>query len=232
MLLFDDKQIVLSHVDLRYDDHLVLSDVSIEIFRGDFALIVGPNGGGKTSLLRVILGLLRPDEGTVVFYRDGTAVSSLDIGYLPQKSRIDSRFPVTVAEVVAMGLIGKKLSRKDSALLLDDMLARVGLSDYAATPIGELSGGQLQRVHLARVAAQKPKLLLRALFGRALITNPEVLILDEPTSYVDRHFGQMMIDLLREANRTATILLVTHEAHYFDALATQRFRVHKMVEKF
>ena len=93
------------------------------------------------------------------------------------------RFPVTVAEVVAMGLIGKKLSRKDSALLLDDMLARVGLSDYAATPIGELSGGQLQR----------------ALFGRALITNPEVLILDEPTSYVDRHFGQMMIDLLREA---------------------------------
>ena len=206
MLLSDDKQIVLSHVDLRYDDHLVLSDVSIEIFRGDFALIVGPNGGGKTSLLRVILGLLRPDEGTVVFYRDGTAVSSLDIGYLPQKSRIDSRFPV----------IGKKLSRKDSALLLDDMLARVGLSDYAATPIGELSGGQLQR----------------ALFGRALITNPEVLILDEPTSYVDRHFGQMMIDLLREANRTATILLVTHEAHYFDALATQRFRVHKMVEKF
>ena len=115
-----------------------------------------------------------------------------------------------------MGLIGKKLSRKDSALLLDDMLARVGLSDYAATPIGELSGGQLQR----------------ALFGRALITNPEVLILDEPTSYVDRHFGQMMIDLLREANRTATILLVTHEAHYFDTLATQRFRVHKMVEKF
>ena len=203
MLLSDDKQIVLSHVDLRYDDHLVLSDVSIEIFRGDFALIVGPNGGGKTSLLRVILGLLRPDEGTVVFYRDGIAVSSLDIGYLPQKSRIDSRFPVTVAEVVAMGLIGK-------------MLARVGLSDYAATPIGGLSGGQLQR----------------ALFGRALITNPEVLILDEPTSYVDRHFGQMMIDLLREANRTATILLVTHEAHYFDALATQRFRVHKMVEKF
>ena len=166
MLLSDDKQIVLSHVDLRYDDHLVLSDVSIEIFRGDFALIVGPNGGGKTSLLRVILGLLRPDEGTVVFYRDGTAVSSLDIGYLPQKSRIDSRFPVTVAEVVAMGLIGKKLSRKDSALLLDDMLARVGLSDYAATPIGELSGGQLQR----------------ALFGRALITNPEVLILISPRS--------------------------------------------------
>ena len=179
-------------------------------------MIVGPNGGGKTSLLRVILGLLRPDEGEVVFYRGGTVVPSLDIGYLPQKSRIDSRFPITVAEVVAMGLIGKKLSRKDSGLLLDDMLARVGLSDYAATPIGELSGGQLQR----------------ALFGRALITSPEVLILDEPTSYVDRNFGQMMVDLLREANRTATILLVTHEAHYFDALATQRFRVHKTVEKF
>lgn len=216
MLLPDNKQIVLSHVDLRYDDHLALSDVSIEICRGDFALIVGPNGGGKTSLLRIILGLLRPDEGEVVFYRGGTVVPSLDIGYLPQKSRIDSRFPITVAEVVAMGLIGKKLSRKDSGLLLDDMLARVELSDYAATPIGELSGGQLQR----------------ALFGRALITSPEVLILDEPTSYVDRNFGQMMVDLLREANRTATILLVTHEAHYFDALATQRFRVHKTVEKF
>lgn len=127
MLLPDNKQIVLSHVDLRYDDHLALSDVSIEIYRGDFALIVGPNGGGKTSLLRVILGLLRPDEGEVVFYRGGTVVPSLDIGYLPQKSRIDSRFPITVAEVVAMGLIGKKLSRKDSGLLLDDMLARGGV---------------------------------------------------------------------------------------------------------
>ena len=105
MLLPDNKQIVLSQVGLRYDDYVALDDVSLEIGRGDFALIVGPNGGGKTSLLRIILGLLPPTRGELSFYRDGNPVASLDIGYLPQKSRIDSRFPITVSEVevVAQG---------------------------------------------------------------------------------------------------------------------------------
>ncbi len=215
MLLCDKKQIVLRHVDLRYDNRLTLSDVSLQIDRGDFVLIKGPNGGGKTTLLRVVLGLLPPDRGTVSYYRDGATVSSLNIGYLPQKSRIDSHFPITVSEVMAMGLLGRKMVRREARRRVDDMLQRMELADYASASIGELSGGQLQRV----------------LFGRALITDPEVLVLDEPTSYVDHHFGSMMIDLLREANRSATVVLVTHEEGIFEPLATRQFKVHKYVEE-
>lgn len=215
MLLPDNKQIVLSQVGLRYDDYVALDDVSLEIGRGDFALIVGPNGGGKTSLLRIILGLLPPTRGELSFYRDGNPVASLDIGYLPQKSRIDSRFPITVSEVVAMGLLAKKLSRKEARRRLDEMLQRVELSAYASAPIGELSGGQLQR----------------ALFGRALITDPEVLVLDEPTSYIDPHFVPLMSHLLQEVNRTATVVLVSHDAAHFEPLATRLFRVHKTIEE-
>lgn len=215
MLLPDNKQIVLRHVDLRYDDYVALSDVSFEIGRGDFALIVGPNGGGKTSLLRIILGLLPPTRGELAFYRDGISVASLDIGYLPQKSRIDSRFPITVSEVVAMGLLAKKISRKESRRRLDEMLQRVELTACAKAPIGELSGGQLQR----------------ALFGRALITDPEVLVLDEPTSYIDPHFAPLMSELLREANRTSTVVLVSHDVGNFEPLATRLFRVHKTIEE-
>lgn len=215
MLLCDKKQIVLRHVDLRYDNRLTLSDVSLQIDRGDFVLIKGPNGGGKTTLLRVVLGLLPPDRGDVSYYRDGATVSSLNIGYLPQKSRIDSHFPITVSEVMAMGLLGRKMARREARRRVNDMLQRMELADYASASIGELSGGQLQRV----------------LFGRALITDPEVLVLDEPTSYVDHRFGSMMIDLLREANRSATVVLVTHEEGIFEPLATRQFKVHKYVEE-
>lgn len=215
MLLCDKKQIVLRHVDLRYDNRLTLSDVSLQIDRGDFVLIKGPNGGGKTTLLRVVLGLLPPARGDVSYYRDGATVTSLNIGYLPQKSRIDSHFPITVSEVMAMGLLGRKMARREARRQVDDMLQRLELVDYASASIGELSGGQLQRV----------------LFGRALITDPEVLVLDEPTSYVDHRFGSMMIDLLREANRSATVVLVTHEEGIFEPLATRQFMVHKYVEE-
>ncbi len=215
MLLCDKKQIVLRHVDLRYDNRLTLSDVSLQIDRGDFVLIKGPNGGGKTTLLRVVLGLLPPARGDVSYYRDGATVTSLNIGYLPQKSRIDSHFPITVSEVMAMGLLGRKMARREARRRVDDMLQRMELVDYASASIGELSGGQLQRV----------------LFGRALITDPEVLVLDEPTSYVDHRFGSMMIDLLREANRSATVVLVTHEEGIFEPLATRQFMVHKYVEE-
>lgn len=215
MLLCDKKQIVLRHVDLRYDNRLTLSDASLQIDRGDFVLIKGPNGGGKTTLLRVVLGLLPPARGDVSYYRDGATVTSLNIGYLPQKSRIDSHFPITVSEVMAMGLLGRKMARREARRRVDDMLQRMELVDYASASIGELSGGQLQRV----------------LFGRALITDPEVLVLDEPTSYVDHRFGSMMIDLLREANRSATVVLVTHEEGIFEPLATRQFMVHKYVEE-
>ncbi len=211
----ENKQIVLDRISLRYDRRQVLTDVCAEINERDFALIIGPNGGGKTSLLRIVLGLLPPTVGGVSFYRGGAAVPSLDMGYLPQKSRIDSRFPITVSEVVAMGLTGKKLSRDAARASLGEMLARVGMEAYADTPIAALSGGQLQR----------------ALFARALITRAEVLVLDEPTSYVDKTFERQMLDMLEAANRTATVLLVSHEADCFAALANRTFRIHATLEE-
>lgn len=215
MLSTENKQLVLHRVCLRYDRREVLSDVSAAIAARDFALITGPNGGGKTSLLRIVLGLLPPTAGEVAFFRDAAAVPALDMGYLPQKSRIDSRFPVTVSELVSMGLTGRRLSRAEAREALGSVLERVGLTGEASRPIAALSGGQLQR----------------ALFARALITAPEVLVLDEPTSYVDKAFEQQMLDILQEVNRTTTVLLVSHEAESFAPLANRLFRVHTTLEE-
>ena len=215
MLSTENKQLVLHRVCLRYDRREVLTDVSAAIAARDFALITGPNGGGKTSLLRIMLGLLPPTAGEVAFFRNAAAVPVLDMGYLPQKSRIDSRFPVTVSELVSMGLTGRRLSRTEAREALGSVLERVGLTGEASRPIAALSGGQLQR----------------ALFARALITAPEVLVLDEPTSYVDKAFEQQMLDILQEVNRTTTVLLVSHEAESFAPLANRLFRVHTTLEE-
>ncbi|MBQ8424015.1 MAG: metal ABC transporter ATP-binding protein [Coprobacter sp.] len=209
MQLQQNKQIELSHIDLRYDSRLVLSGIDMSINANEFILITGPNGGGKTTLLRLILGLLPPSAGKLSYFRAGTPVASLNIGYLPQKSRIDAHFPITVSEVIGMGLLGAKLSREERTRMIKTMVGKVGLSDYTDTPIGDLSGGQLQR----------------ALFGRALITNPEVLVLDEPTSYIDKDFEIRMIELLQEVAHDTTILLVSHDIATFTPLADRIFRV-------
>ena len=103
----ENKIIAIEDLWLSYADKTVLEDINLDIFEGDFLLVSGPNGGGKTSLLRTILGLQKPTQGAVYFYKDREEVPSLDIGYLPQKSSIDSRFPITVEDVVASGLMGK-----------------------------------------------------------------------------------------------------------------------------
>ena len=103
----DNKIIAVEDLWLSYADKNVLEDINLDIFKGDFLLVTGPNGGGKTSLLRTILGLQKPTKGEILFFENGRTVSSLDIGYLPQKNSIDSRFPITVKEVVASGLIGE-----------------------------------------------------------------------------------------------------------------------------
>lgn len=147
MPLLRNKIIEVADVSLRYDRLPVLTDIDLTVFKDDFLVITGPNGGGKTSLLRIILGLQLPSRGAVHFYREGQLAHNLNIGYLPQKNVIDSRFPITVSEVVFSGLSGSKkiFSRftKKEQEQVEKMLLLMGLAELRDRPIGQLSGGQL-----------------------------------------------------------------------------------------
>lgn len=181
----------VSHVEMVRNGKRVLDDINFSVRRGDFFAVTGPNGGGKTTLMRIILGLLQPSGGKVEFLQKGVRT-----GYLPQKSRVDSRFPISVREAVASGLLGLKgLSRAEVNGRVGEMLGLVELTDHADKAFGALSGGQQQRVLLAR----------------SIISRPELLVLDEPLSYVDKHFEQRIYDIVRDLSAHTTILLVSHE---------------------
>lgn len=168
----------------------ILRDVSLDVRRGDFMAITGPNGGGKTTLLRIILGLLKPTRGSVAIDKN------LTIGYLPQKNMIDSHFPITVDEVVEQGLLRvRSLDREQKRSKARRALELVGMESRASQPIGQLSGGQLQRT----------------LFARAIVSDPQLLVLDEPLSYLDKKFEHKIYDILADLSKSTTILLVSHE---------------------
>ena len=219
MPLLRNKIIEVADVSLRYDRLPVLTDIDLTVFKDDFLVITGPNGGGKTSLLRSILGLQLPSRGAVHFYREGQLAHNLNIGYLPQKNVIDSRFPITVSEFVFSGLSGSKkiFSRftKKEQEQVEKMLLLMGLAELRDRPIGQLSGGQLQRT----------------LLGRALVSDPEILILDEPSSYVDKAFETRMYDLLGEVAEKATVLLVSHELSRVTEMANRVVRINKTLEE-
>lgn len=217
MPLLENKIIAIENVWLSYTDKNILEDINLDIYQGDFLLITGPNGGGKTSLLRTILRLQSPTKGRISFFIQGEPVSSLDMGYLPQKNSIDSRFPITVEEVVASGLMGntqKGNTKFDSKKEIDEMLDLMGITALRNKPIGVLSGGQLQR----------------SLFGRALISKPEMLILDEPASYIDRQFGNRMFEILRDlSSNGTTIMMVSHEIEPFITLSNRNLYINHIL---
>ncbi len=193
----------LDGVSMSWDGREVLHDVSFDVCRGDFMAITGPNGGGKTTLLRILLGLLRPTSGTV------TRAANVRVGYLPQKNMIDARFPISVREVVTSGLLAMDLAKDERCRLYDETISRVGLEAHADRPIGQLSGGQLQR----------------ALLGRAIISHPQLLVMDEPLSYIDKHFEARLYDLIRDLARDTTIVLVSHEMTTIAGMANRHFIV-------
>lgn len=184
----------LKNIDASYNGKNVLKNVSLEIRSEDFIGIIGPNGGGKTTLLNVVLGLLKPAKGSIVRH-----IEKSDIGFLPQVNQLDNQFPITVSDVVLSGMTsGFNMKRKKNSSAREKVaitLDTVGISDLKNRPIGELSGGELQRTMLAR----------------AIISSPKILVLDEPNTYVDNKFEQELYRILKELNKTMAILLVSHD---------------------
>jgi zinc transport system ATP-binding protein len=190
--------IVVDNVNFSYDSIPVLEGVSFVIDSGDFTIMVGPNGGGKTTLLKLILGLLKPRSGSIRVFGKPPENARHAIGYMPQYQLFDPRFPVTVEDVVLMGLLKEgrfglysKGDRTVAALVLEE----IGMAEYGKRSFSVLSGGQRQR----------------ALLARALVGNPEILLLDEPTANVDLEVETRLMSILEELNRRMTILMVTHD---------------------
>ncbi|MDO9258220.1 MAG: ABC transporter ATP-binding protein [Bacteroidales bacterium] len=191
-----NELIKLDNVTAGYDNGIVLRDVSLTVYDRDFIGVIGPNGGGKTTLIKLILGLIKPLSGTIQRFdnQEGSF-----IGYLPQQSQIDRKFPITVQDIVLSGLMsaGKGLSRytsKDKKQAFD-LLGQMGIGHLAKRTAGELSGGQLQRVFICR----------------ALISSPKLLILDEPNTFVDNRFEHEMYELLQQFNQKMAIMIISHD---------------------
>jgi len=186
-------------VTAGYAGQPVLRNIDFTLRNRDFLGLIGPNGSGKTTLLKVILGLLKPSSGSVEYHFAGDGRFQARIGYLPQLTLFDRRFPITVKEVVLSGLLsgrsaGKRYSREErkrAGRLIDSL----GISAIENRPVGEISGGQLQRTFLAR----------------ALVSSPRLLLLDEPNTFVDKRIERGMFEILRDLNRDIAIVLVSHD---------------------
>jgi zinc transport system ATP-binding protein len=177
----------------------VLTNISFDLYENDFVGLIGPNGGGKSTLLKIILGLLQPDSGNITVFGLDSKKARDHIGYVPQYSRIDLDYPISVWEVLLTGFLGKKMIgsffnkvEKEKAKQVLQDLKILQLKDKA---IGELSGGQRQRVMIAR----------------ALVRDPKLLLLDEPTNNVDGESERSLYDLLRDLNKKIAILIVSHD---------------------
>ncbi|MFP4202438.1 MAG: metal ABC transporter ATP-binding protein [Candidatus Bipolaricaulota bacterium] len=206
-----DSPVVIrtSNLTAGYDSEPVIRDVNLTVEKEDFVGIIGPNGGGKTTLLKTILGLIDPMEGRVRVFGKPTEESRDRIGYVPQYATFDEAYPITVREVIRMGRrSGKKFyepySSEDEGKV-NRSLEEVELTDYENQPISDLSGGQKQRVFIAR----------------ALVSDPEILLLDEPTASVDRKLEKGIYSLLKDLNEEMTIVVVTHDIGVMSSYVTK-----------
>lgn len=195
--------VAVRELDFTYDGrNLVLENVDFDILEGEFAAVIGPNGGGKTTLLRLFLGLLEPQKGSVRVFGARPAVVRRRVGYMPQYPKLDPDFPVTVMDVVLMGRLGHGPGigpyRRGDREIARSVLGEVGCADLEARPLSQLSSGQRQRV----------------LIARALACRPDLLLLDEPTSNLDPSVQDDVQDLLAALNRRMTIVVVSHDVAF------------------
>ena len=188
----------LENVTFSYQKIPVLEDVSFQIFQNDLVTIVGPNGGGKTTLVKLLLGLIKPSKGTIKIFNQPPQTSYQRIGYMAQHVGLDPQFPVSVQDVVLMGRLGLKRSgwygRDDRAAAIQ-ALRDVHMDEFAQEAFSELSGGQRRRV----------------LIARALTSNPDILIMDEPMANVDVKAQNDFFNIISKLTSRMTILIVSHD---------------------
>ena len=186
--------IKIKNLFFKYQKTDILENVNLTIKDDDFLAIIGPNGGGKSTLLKLILGLLPLQSGKIEKY-----IKNSQIGYVPQNTNLNIDFPITALEVVLMGHVSSKKRifgySKDEISCALESLNQVGMKDYANKKIGDLSGGQRQRVFIAR----------------ALCSNPKIMLLDEPTASIDVQGQQEIYELLKELNKSICIVVVSHD---------------------
>ena len=202
--------IEVKNLSYTYDKELVLDNINLVVNKHDFLALIGPNGGGKSTLMKLIVGLYTPNKGTVTFVENASK-----IGYVPQNTNINVNFPIKVFEVVLMGCKKSKKGlfgyNKEEIIHAEKLLEEVGMKEFAHTKIGSLSGGQRQRVMIAR----------------ALCSNPDILLLDEPTSSIDKKGQTQVFELLKELNKKITIIVVNHEITVVFKYATKVAHINK-----
>jgi len=209
--------IEVENVSFSYRGLTVLADVSFFLREKEFLAFIGPNGGGKTTLIKLLLGLLKPDRGTIRIYGTTPEKAAHRIGYVPQDVAINKSFPISVLDVVLMGRLrfrGQARLTKADKKAAREVLSEMEMLDYQDRRIDDLSGGQRERVFIAR----------------ALATDPDILILDEPTASLDNAGRTELYAILKEINKTKTILLVTHDmmvlSSYVSSVACVNKNVH------
>ena len=201
--------IKIRNLNFSYDKQVVLEGINLDYSSDEFLAIIGPNGGGKSTLLKLILGLLKPQSGEIKLFGKEPSEVSKFIGYVPQNFLSNQSFPMMVLEVVLMGLIDKKIfgfySRGEKQMALA-ALEKVGMKEFASARIGELSGGQRQRVYIAR----------------ALCANAKVLVLDEPTASIDTKGQAEIYEILKNINASGVgVVLVSHDLNIVLNYATK-----------
>lgn len=207
----------LEKVYFSYPDNPILSDVSLTITEGECIGVIGPNGGGKSTLLKLIASLLTPQEGKLLLFGNKSEYALSSIAYVPQSLGFDRQFPISVLEVVLTGRLSRLkwwggYSHEDKEIALG-ALKKVGLQGFQGRNFSSLSGGELQRVLIARALASEPRLLL----------------LDEPTASVDQEAEASIFSLLSELKKELTLIMVTHDlnraVHFFDRLLVVQHNV-------
>lgn len=205
----------IENLDYSYGKDKVLENINLSVEQNDFLAIIGPNGGGKSTLLKTILGINPITHGSITVLNSQASKSLSRIGYVPQNTNVNIDFPIKVIEVVLMGHVGEKRPLfgygEDETLCALGALAQVSMKDFANEKIGSLSGGQRQRVMIAR----------------ALCAHPEILILDEPTSNIDVEGQKQIYDLLKELNKNITVVVVTHDISVILGYASKVAHINK-----
>ncbi len=205
----------IKNLSFAYEKDLILENINLTVEKRDFLAIIGPNGGGKSTLLKLILGMLKSKKGSIQVLGKAVSKNPSHIGYVPQNTNVNTDFPIKVIEVVLMGHVGAKNPLfgygKDEIACAMGALAQVGMQEYAQNKIGSLSGGQRQRVMIAR----------------ALCAHPKILILDEPTSSIDIKGQKEIYELLKFLNQSITIVVVSHDISVILEYANKAAHINK-----